>query len=66
MIGIDLPSLQSITLGNKALEGYYSSSLIMRSMNDTHLMIEYRSSKSNNHQFWRFSFPKTALSDIRE
>ena len=34
MIDIDLPSLQSITLGNQALEGYNASSLIMRSMND--------------------------------
>ena len=51
MIGIDLPSLQSIQLGKYALKGYYSSSLIMRSMNDFFIMIEYRSSKSSNHQF---------------
>ena len=36
MIVIDLPSLQSITLGSHALEGSYddSCSLIMRSIND--------------------------------
>ena len=37
MIWIDLPSLQSITLGEDALEGRYnddSCSLIMRSTND--------------------------------
>ena len=36
MIGIDLPSLQSITLGYLALEGSDddSCSLIMRSIND--------------------------------
>ena len=34
IIDIDLPSLQSIQLGKYALKGYYSSSLIMRSMND--------------------------------
>ena len=36
MIWIDLPSLQSITLGNGALEGRYddSCSLTMRSTNE--------------------------------
>ena len=37
MILLDLPSLQSITLGYEALEGRYndeSCSLVMRSMNE--------------------------------
>ena len=52
MIVIDLPSLQSITLGSCALEGSYSSttsSLIMRSNNEMVEMNECRSSKSNIH-----------------
>ena len=52
MIVIDLPSLQSITLGRNALEGSYSSttsSLIMRSNNEMVEMNECRSSKSNIH-----------------
>ena len=53
MIDVDLPSLQSITLGYSALAGRNndeSSSLTMRSMNE---LIGYdlfcRSSKSNIH-----------------
>ena len=52
IIVIDLPSLQSITLGSCALEGSYSSttsSLIMRSNNEMVEMNECRSSKSNIH-----------------
>ena len=56
MIDVDLPSLQSIQLGESALAGRWdddSSSLIMRSNNE---LIGYdlfcRSSKSNiNNQF---------------
>ena len=55
MISIDLPNLQSITLGNKALNGRDdndSCSLIMRSNNE---MIRNdllcRSSNSKIHQF---------------
>ena len=55
MISIDLPNLQSITLGNKALNGRDdndSCSLVMRSNNE---MIRndllYRSSNSKIHQF---------------
>ena len=54
MIVIDLPSLQSITLGKCALEGRWndsSCSLIMRSNNEMIEMMECRSSKSNIHQF---------------
>ena len=57
MIDIDLPSLQSIQLGNWALKGREnddSSSLIMRSNNE---LIGYdlfcRSSKSNINNFCR-------------
>ena len=52
LIDVDLPSLQSIQLGNEALEGNYgdSTALIMRSNNE---LIGYdllcRSSKSNIH-----------------
>ena len=55
MIWIDLPSLQSITLGLWALEGSSSStsSLTMRSNNEMVEMNECRSSKSNIH--WQFS-----------
>ena len=51
MIWIDLPSLQSITLGKYALYGinYDSCSLTMRSKNEMIEMMEYRSSKSNIH-----------------
>ena len=52
MIVIDLPSLQSITLGQRALSGRYdddSCSLIMRSNNEMVEMNECRSSKSNIH-----------------
>ena len=52
MISIDLPSLQSITLGEHALCGIKddaSSLLTMRSNNEITKMIEYRSSKSNIH-----------------
>ena len=54
MIDVDLPSLQSIRLGDWALygRGDYSSSLIMRSNNE---LIGYdlfcRSSKSNINNF---------------
>ena len=55
MISIDLPNLQSITLGNKALNGRDdndSCSLVMRSNNE---MIRNdllcRSSNSKIHQF---------------
>ena len=53
MIVIDLPSLQSITLGEGALYGRYddSCSLTMRSNYEMVEMIERRSSKSNIHQF---------------
>ena len=61
MIDIDLPSLQSIQLGNWALKGREnddSSSLIMRSNNE---LIGYdlfcRSSKSNINNFQRLEFP---------
>ena len=50
MIVIDLPSLQSITLGEWALRGRKddeSCLLRMRSTNEMIEMIEYRSSKSN-------------------
>ena len=57
MIDVDLPSLQSIQLGDCALAGIdddYSSSLIMRSNNE---LIGYdlfcRSSKSNINNFCR-------------
>ena len=56
MIDVDLPSLQSIQLGEYALEGIWddSSSLIMRSNNE---LIGYdlfcRSSKSNINNFCR-------------
>ena len=51
MIVIDLPSLQSITLGYYALEGRNSDScsLTMRSNNEMVEEIECRSSKSNIH-----------------
>ena len=52
MIVIDLPSLQSITLGESALEGSMfddSCSLTMRSTNGIFEMNECRSSKSNIH-----------------
>ena len=54
MIDVDLPSLQSITLGHEALEGIWddSSSLTLRSNNE---LIGYdlfcRSSKSNINNF---------------
>ena len=55
MIDVDLPSLQSIQLGDEALRGRWdddSSSLIMRSNNE---LIGYdlfcRSSKSNINNF---------------
>ena len=55
MIDVDLPSLQSIQLGEWTLHGRYdddSCSLIMRSINE---LIGYdlfcRSSKSNNNNF---------------
>ena len=55
MIDVDLPSLQSIQLGEYALAGREndeSSSLTMRSTNE---LIDYdllcRSSKSNIHRF---------------
>ena len=54
MIVIDLPSLQSITLGEWALCGRKNDDsclLIMRSNNEMIEMIECRSSKSNIHQF---------------
>ena len=60
MIDVDLPSLQSITLGGGALEGSVSdsSSLIMRSNNE---LIGYdlfcRSSKSNIIHFCTMEFP---------
>ena len=51
MIVIDLPSLQSISMGQFALEGSSSStsSLTMRSNNEMVEMNECRSSKSNIH-----------------
>ena len=52
MIVIDLPSLQSITLGHAAIDGHdhlASCSLIMRSKNEMIEMIECRSSKTNIH-----------------
>ena len=66
MIVIDLPSLQSITLGYETLYGMwdYSCSLIMRSNNEMIEMIECRSSKSNIHQFRRTYFPIFSFSDI--
>ena len=53
MIRIDLPLLQSITLGLCTLEGKKdeSCSLIMRSNNEMIEMNECRSSKSNIHNF---------------
>ena len=52
MISIDLPSLQSMQLGNWALAGRNDESciLIMRSMNEGIEMMECRSSKSNIHR----------------
>ena len=52
MISIDLPSLQSITLGLESLYGSddESCSLTMRSMNEMIVNdLLYRSSKSNIH-----------------
>ena len=55
MIDVDLPSLQSIQLGDDALQGRYddSTSLIMRSNNE---LIGYdlfcRSSKFNINNFY--------------
>ena len=52
MIDVDLPSLQSIQLGEYALKGFYSSSLTLRSKNELILNdLICRSSKSNIHQF---------------
>ena len=56
MIDVDLPSLQSIQLGDRALYGRWDdlSSLIMRSNNE--LIVNdmlCRSSKSNINQFCR-------------
>ena len=53
MIWIDLPSLQSITFGQYALNGSDEDfcSLTMRSTNEMIEMIECRSSKSNIHWF---------------
>ena len=68
MIDVDLPSLQSITLGKWALAGRRnddSSSLIMRSNNE---LIGYdlfcRSSKSNINNFQRLEFLFSSCSDI--
>ena len=66
MIVIDLPSLQSITLGKYALYGRYddySSSLTMRSTNEMIEMIEYRSSKSNIDSFCFGKFRKCSSID---
>ena len=57
MIDVDLPSLQSIQLGNSALQGKTdddSCSITMRSNNEiiwNDLLC--RSSKSNIHQFYK-------------
>ena len=67
MIDVDLPSLQSITLGFEALVGsdVDSCSLIMRSNNE---LIGYdlfcRSSKSNINNFQRLEFRISSCSDI--
>ena len=68
MIDVDLPSLQSITLGEWALYGRDdddSCSLIMRSNNE---LIGYdlfcRSSKSNINNFQRLEFLFSSCSDI--
>ena len=68
MIDIDLPSLQSITLGYDALEGRDyddSCSLTLRSNNE---LIGYdlfcRSSKSNINNFQWVEFPISSCSDI--
>ena len=54
MISIDLPSLQSIQLGDNSLEGKKdeSCSLLIRSINEMVRNDEYRSSKSNIHRFF--------------
>ena len=67
MIDVDLPSLQSIQLGDSALEGRWddSSSLIMRSNNEligNDLLC--RSSKSNINNFIRLEFLLSSCSDI--
>ena len=68
MIDVDLPSLQSITLGFQALLGREnddSCSLIMRS---NYELIGYdlfcRSSKSNINYFCRIQFLLSSCSDI--
>ena len=56
IIGIDLPSLQSIKLGYRALCGHdsvRSSSLFMVGMDEIFEILERRSSKSYIHHFWR-------------
>ena len=70
MIALDLPSLQSIELGENAFKGKdndESCSLIMRSKNEIMIIEEYRSSKSNIHDlFVKRMFPTTSLCDIRK
>ena len=68
MIDVDLPSLQSIQLGECALQGRLynvTTTLIMRSNND---MIGYdlicRSSKSNINNFCGRQFLLSSCSDI--
>ena len=68
MIDVDLPSLQSIQLGDGALAGRWgddSCSLIMRSNNE---LIGYdlfcRSSKSNINNFCLLEFLSSSCSDI--
>ena len=66
MIVIDLPSLQSITLGGYALYGRYddeSCLLRMRSNNEMIEMIECRSSKSNINSFCFRKFRKCSSID---
>ena len=60
MISIDLPSLQSITLGKYTLQGESDNekcSLTMRSNNEMIKLNEFRSSYFKIHQFckWRKS-----------
>ena len=67
MIDVDLPSLQSITLGEYALEGRdnESCSLTLRSNNE---LIGYdlfcRSSKFNINNFCRIQFLLSSCSEI--
>ena len=67
MIDVDLPSLQSIQLGDCALHGRYddSSSLTMRSNNEVILNDLFcRSSKSNINNFCTIQFLFSLCSDI--